>query len=163
MRLSLGLLLLAASALMGLTGCASIGPPLPPSLELPHPPADVRAVRKGDKFTFTWTIPARTMDRQSVRYLGRTRICRGPEAVLVMCGAAVGEVAPPADFTSAKETGGKKLTASYVGSIWSGLDHDRKQSGAFEPATCSGEGLNRDERSRGPCNQVHGSRAGTVR
>src|SRR5260370_15185852 len=160
MRLSLGLLLLAASALMGLTGCASIGPPLPPSLELPHPPADVRAVRKGDKFTFTWTIPARTMDRQSVRYLGRTRICRGPEAVLVICGAAVGEVAPPADFTSAKETGGKKLTASYVGSIWSGLDHDhRKQSGEFETATYAVEVLNRDDRSAGLSHQVHVSLA----
>jgi len=162
MRLSLGLLLLAASALMGLTGCASIGPPLPPSLELPHPPADLRATRKGDKITLTWTIPTKTMDRQSVRYLGRTRICRGPEAVLVMCRAPVGEVAPPADFTSAKETGGKKLTASYVGSIWSGLDRDRKQSGPFETATYAVEVLNRDGRSAGLSNQVHVSLAETL-
>jgi hypothetical protein len=163
MRLSLGLLLLAASASMGLTSCASIGPPLPPSLELPHPPTGLRAVRKGDKVTLTWTVPTRTMDRQSVRYLGRTRICRGLEAVLVMCGAPVGEVAPPADFTSAKEAEGKKLMATYVGSIWSGLDHDRKQSGPFETATYAVEVLNRDDRSAGLSNQVHVSLAETLR
>jgi len=162
MRLPLGQLLLAATVLIGLTGCASIGPPLPPSLELPHPPADLRAVRKGDKVTLTWTIPTQTMDRQSVRYLGRTQICRGMEAVLVMCGAPVGEVAPPVDFASAKEAGNKKLTATYVGSIWSGLDHDRKQSGPFATATYAVEVLNRDGRGAGLSNQVHVSLAETL-
>jgi len=80
-----------------------------------------------------------------------------------MCGAAVGEVAPQADFTSAKETGGKKLTASYVGSIWSGLDHDRKLSGPFETATYAVEVLNRDDRSAGLSNQVRVSLAETLR
>ena len=32
-----------------LTACATIGPPQPPSLELPKPPADLRATRKGDR------------------------------------------------------------------------------------------------------------------
>jgi len=74
MKLSTGKLLLALGAMVGLSGCASIGPPEAPSLELPKAPSDLRAARKGDKVTLTWTIPARTTNRQSVRYLGKTEI-----------------------------------------------------------------------------------------
>ena len=91
--------LVVLAALGWLAGCASIGPPLPPSLELPRPPADLRAVRKGDKVTLTWSIPPRTMERQSVRYLGTTLVCRSFDATLSQCGTRVGEAAPPADFT----------------------------------------------------------------
>src|ERR1019366_2060486 len=108
-----GQLLLAMAAAVWWTGCASIGPPRPPSLELPRPPSDLRAARKGDKVTLTWTIPARTTDRQSVRYLGKTRICRSLDPTLVKCGEPVGEAAPPADFASKKDAGGQKLAASY--------------------------------------------------
>src|ERR1700730_14997282 len=102
MKLPRGKLLLAVSGLAWLTGCASIGPPLPPSLELPKAPSDLRAARNGDKVTLTWTIPERTTDRQRVRYLGETRICRSLEPAVVIpalkeCGSPIGEVAPPAD------------------------------------------------------------------
>jgi len=116
MRVRLGQLLLAMTAIWGLTGCASIGPPLPPELELPRAPTDLKAVRKGDKVMLTWTIPARTTERQRVRYLGKTRLCRSLEASLKQCGTIVGEIAPPADFAS-KEASGKKLTASYVDTL----------------------------------------------
>src|SRR5437660_2862874 len=90
MRLLRGLLVMS---LIWATGCASIGPPLPPSLELPHPPSDLRAARKADRVTLTWTVPARTTDRQSVRYLGRTRICRSVDTALKQCEPSVGEAA----------------------------------------------------------------------
>jgi len=48
-----------------LAGCASIGAPVPPSLELPKPPNDLRAVRKGDHVYLFWTVPTQTIDRQT--------------------------------------------------------------------------------------------------
>ena len=134
-----------------LGGCASVGPPLPPSLELPKPPPDLRAKRKGDKVTLTWTIPARTTDRQSVRYLGKTRVCRGVEAALTQCGNPVGEAAPPADFARRKDTDRKKLSATYTDTLPLNL----RLSGAFGSATYAVEVLNRDGRSAGLSNQVH--------
>src|SRR5579863_3617356 len=105
--------LLVLGGLSWLSGCASIGPPEAPSLELPKPPTDLKAARKGDKVTLTWTIPSRTMERQTVRYLGRTDICRSITGSPKQCGAAVvGEVAAPGDFEKARKAPTKKLTAS---------------------------------------------------
>jgi hypothetical protein len=142
--------LLVVAALGWLTGCASIGPPLPPSLELPRPPADLRAVRKGDKVTLTWSIPSRTMERQSVRYLGATLVCRGFDATLNQCGTPVGEEAPPADFTGKKEAGGKKLVARFVDT----LPVDPGLRSDFGSATYAVEVLNRDARGAGLSNRV---------
>src|SRR5580692_3572850 len=69
-----------------LASCAQTGPPLPPSLELPKPPADLRASRKGNRVTLTWSEPTLTTDRQSVRYLGPTLICRSTDAEITACG-----------------------------------------------------------------------------
>ena len=79
-----------------LAGCAQTGPPLPPSLELPKPPPDLRATRKGDTVTLMWSEPALTTDRQSVRYLGPTMICRSAEREMTVCGNAIEIVPPPA-------------------------------------------------------------------
>jgi hypothetical protein len=151
MKILRGQVLLAVGALIGMSGCASIGPPLPPSLELPRAPSDLRAARKGDKVTLTWTIPARTTDRQSVRYLGKTRICRSVDATLTTCGAAVGEVAPPLDFTGKKEGGGKKLAGTYTDT----LPPDPGLHNTFGSATYAVEVLNRDGRGGGLSNRVH--------
>src|ERR1700691_1576486 len=115
--------LLGLGGLLWLTGCAQIGPPLPPSLELPKAPSDLRAARKGDKVTLTWTIPARTTERQRVRYLGKTRVCRSVDSILKQCDAPIGEVAPPADFAARNESSSaKKLTASFVDTLPSALE-----------------------------------------
>jgi hypothetical protein len=110
-------LALVLGVLVWLTACASVGPPEPPSLELPRAPSDLRAARKGDRVTLTWTFPARTTDRQSVRFLGKTQICRSLDAALKQCGTPVGEAAPPADFASARKTPAKKLTATYIDTL----------------------------------------------
>jgi hypothetical protein len=142
---------LALAALVWLTGCASMGPPLPPSLELPRPPADLRAARKGDKVTLTWTIPARTMDRQRVRYLGKTNVCRGLDPTLAQCGTPVGEAEPPADFTNRKNAARQKLTATYIDT----LPLDMRVRNIFGSATYAVEVLNVDGRAAGLSNQVH--------
>jgi hypothetical protein len=86
--------LLAVSAALVLAGCAAVGPPRPPSLELPKPPTDLRAVRKGDRVILTWSVPTLTTDHATVRSLGSTRICRATEPILKDCGVPVGEAAP---------------------------------------------------------------------
>src|ERR1700683_4507421 len=128
MKVSTGRLLLALGALAWLTGCAQLGPPMPPSLEVPKSPSDLRAARKGDKVTLTWTIPARTTDRQRVRYLGKTRVCRSVdpnklESTLKQCDGPIGEVAPPADFAATnKSSSAKKLTASFIDTLPSAVE-----------------------------------------
>ena len=72
-------LVVAVSVSLMLLGCATIGPPQPPSLSLPKPPLDFRASRKGDRVNLTWTIPTTTTDRETIRKLGPTLICRGSE------------------------------------------------------------------------------------
>jgi hypothetical protein len=108
--------LLLAMATSFWTGCASIGPPEPPSLELPKPPSDLRAARKGDNVVLTWTIPSRTTVRQKLRYLGKTEICRSFDASIKEkeCTPVVGSVAPPADFENTMKTSTKKLAATFT-------------------------------------------------
>ena len=77
--------LVVMAALGWSMGCASTGPPLPPSLELPKAPTDLRAVRKADRVTLTWSIPTQTTDRQSVRYLGKTLVCRSLAEAIKRC------------------------------------------------------------------------------
>ncbi len=142
---------MAVAGLIWLGGCASIGPPLPPSLELPHPPSDLKAVRKGDHVTLTWTVPSLTTDHQSVRYLGKTQICRSIDAVLRACGVPVGEVAPPENFGSQHSPERKKLQATFSQTLPIVLD-ERNSSAT---ATFAVQVLNRSDRAAGLSNQVH--------
>jgi hypothetical protein len=86
-------LLLAGSA--ALVGCGVAGVPKPPSLELPEPVADLRAVRKGDSVFLVWTAPSETTDRLAIHHVGPTRICRSLGVAMSDCADAVGEVATP--------------------------------------------------------------------
>jgi hypothetical protein len=65
--------------------CGAPGIPIPPSLELAKPVSDLRAARKGDKVYLAWTVPSRTVDRQSVRHPGATRICRSSNVPVTDC------------------------------------------------------------------------------
>ena len=93
MRIPRSALPLVAVAL--LAGCGTPGAPLPPTLDLPQPPSDLKATRKGEKVTLTWTVPTQTTDRALVKpgHLGATRVCRGEQPVLADCGEPAGEVA----------------------------------------------------------------------
>src|SRR5690348_15888220 len=110
--------LLITGATLVLAGCASVQAPLPPSLELPKPATDLRAVRKGDHDYFSWTAPTQTMDRQRVRRQGPTRICRSLEALMSACGASVGNVPPAAKAQSQNiAVGNPYPQASFVDAL----------------------------------------------
>jgi len=129
-----------------LVGCASIGAPVPPSLELPKPPADLRAVRQGDKVYLFWAAPALTTDRQSVRRRGPTLICRSLEAAMSQCGAAVGQVQPQ----PAMPVEHGKQALSYVDT----LPRELQQQNPDRVITYAVEALNDSGRGAGISNQV---------
>jgi hypothetical protein len=132
-----------------LSGCAQTGPPLPPSLELPKPPSDLRASRKGNHVTLTWTEPTRTTDRQTVRYLGPTRICRSLEPEMKECGTPVGQVPPPTGST--KPSGSTQPQPQVAGDL---LPADIQGQNPTAEITYAVEVLNRDGRSAGLSNRV---------
>jgi len=153
MKVPRGRLLLALGATLGMVGCAAIGPPRPPSLELPKPPSDLRAARKGDKVVLTWSVPALTTDHQAARNLGPTRICRGSEMVLKECGTPVGEAAPPPKPVSGNKTSKQKISGSYSDTLPDALLTAADGSG--NSATYAVETLNAKGRGAGLSNQVH--------
>jgi len=86
---------LALLALAALVACGMPGAPQPPSLELPRTVEDLKATRKGDKVTLTWTTPGETTDRTRIRHLGATRLCRAVDRVAVAeCVETVGTLSP---------------------------------------------------------------------
>jgi hypothetical protein len=111
--------LLLATAI--LSGCASSGPPLPPSLEVARPVTDLRALRKGDKVYLAWTIPTKTTDHESIRHPGPTLICRGRDAAMNDCGMPVGQTPPVAtpekSHTKKEKEPEPKTTAIYADSL----------------------------------------------
>jgi hypothetical protein len=141
--------LLALGAPLLLTGCATVGPPQPPSLDLPRPPSDLRAIRKGDHVTLTWTIPTVTTDRQTIGKLGATRICRGLEPQLKECGTPVGEAAAPA-IPASVQASKEKPSAAYSDTVSREIQSD-DPSALISYAV---EVLNTDGRAAGLSNEV---------
>ena len=82
-------LILVSTAL--LSACGSPGVPLPPSLELARPVSNLRAARKGDKVTLTWSAPTETTDQHNIRHPGKTEICRAV-AEINNCGAPIAQI-----------------------------------------------------------------------
>jgi len=145
----------ALAGLCLLAGCAQTGAPLPPSLELPKPPSDLRAVRKGDRITLTWSEPTLTTDRLSARYLGPTKICRSAEAEMTACGNAVEVVPPPAGAGqqrhSQKSQSKPLALETYVDSLPPSLQNNDPSAAV----TYAVEVLNRNARGAGLSNRVH--------
>src|ERR1039458_9667491 len=138
------------------TACATMGPPQPPSLKLPKAPTDLRAVRKGDRVILAWTAPSVTTDRQTVRSVGPTRICRGLEAALTRCGTPVGEAAQA--VAAINHTSARKVSRSYTDSLSGQLQSDNPSSFI----TYAVEVLNAGGRGAGLSNQVRVSLVRTL-
>jgi hypothetical protein len=149
MRLSASKLLMVFLPLL-ITACATMGPPQPPSLELPKPPTDLQAKRKGDQVILTWTIPSVTTDRKTIRAIGPTQICRGVSE-LKQCGTPAGEtttdMSPP---PTAGDTRKPKVAASYTDAIPSGM----LSADTSSAITYAVEVLNSNHRGAGISNQV---------
>ena len=73
MRACTIVLILAVSALLG---CGVPGAPLPPSLDIPKFVGDLKAVRKGETVTLTWTTPTETTDGELIRRPGKMLVQR---------------------------------------------------------------------------------------
>ena len=144
-----------------LAGCAQTGAPLPPSLELAKPPSDLRASRKGNRVTLTWSEPALTTDRQSVRYLGPTLICRSAEPEMTTCGNPVEIIPPPAAALKAPQKSQQKsqfkefTLQTYTVTLPASLQSENPDA----EVTYAVEVLNRNARGAGISNRAHcGSR-----
>lgn len=133
-----------------LSGCASIGPPVPPSLELPKPPTDLRAVRKGDRVYLFWTFPTQTIDRQNVRHPGPTNICRSLEPAMSECGTPVGSISVETLPLLRQQHANLKLQADYGDT----LPLDLQQQNPARMITYAVEALNASGRGAGLSNQV---------
>ncbi|HLZ43717.1 MAG TPA: hypothetical protein VKQ11_22310 [Candidatus Sulfotelmatobacter sp.] len=141
--------LLVLGAPLLFLGCATVAPPQPPSLDLPKPPTDLRAVRKGDRVILTWTVPTVTTDRQAARNLGPTRICRGL-GELKECGTPIGKT--PGRLSSGKS--GRKIADSYDDTLLPEMQNDPSSF-----LTYAVEVPNPNGRSAGLSNQVRVSLA----
>ncbi len=131
------------------TACATIAPPQPPTLELPKPPLDLRAVRKGNHVVLTWTVPSVTTDRQIIHAVGPTKICRGPRLDPTSCGTPVGESAAVVASKSG-ETPKKKVQASYTDTLPALLESDSPSDVTFYAVQV----FNVDGRAAGLSNRV---------
>lgn len=140
--------LLALAAPLMFAACATIGPPQPPSLDLPKTPADLKATRKGDRVVLTWTIPTTTTDRQIIRTLGPTEICRASTPAMQECGTPVGKVA--AGPSSAKPSSKQRATGSYTDVLSPEFQSD--DPAAY--ATYAVEVLNPEGRGAGLSNRI---------
>lgn len=114
-------------AIVGLAACGVPGIPKPPSLNLPQPVTDLRAVRKGDRAYLAWTVPTRTTDSLTVRKYGPTRVCRSANAAMTDCGTPVGEVAAT-EIPKKNETAAKR---NYVDPLPAGLLSDTASAEIF--------------------------------
>ncbi len=100
---------LALFSLALLTACGSPGEPVPPSLELARPVNDLRAARKGNAVTLTWTMSTRTTDGHNIRHAGPTTICRATNS-MKQCDVPVTKLAPPKTHDTAKSASSQSYT-----------------------------------------------------
>ncbi len=138
-----------------LVGCGVPGVPKPPSLELPEPVTDLRAVRKGDRIYLEWTVPTETSDRLAVRRLGSTRICRSLDEAMRECANPVGQVPTPqlsGRIPEPKSTRrAAKVRANYTDSLPQTLLVENPSAQIFYAISV----LNKNGRSAGMSNSVH--------
>ncbi len=149
MRTATYKLMVAVGVCLLLASCAQTEPPLPPSLELPRPPSDLRASRKGSKVTLTWSEPTLTTDGQKVRYMDSTRICRSVEPEMTECGNPL-TLVPPPPTSPPSTTPGSPKPQVYIDT----LPPEMQLQDPAGDATDAVEALTRDGRGAGISNRV---------
>jgi hypothetical protein len=138
-----------------LVACAQTGPPLPPSLELPKPPTDLRATRKGNTVILTWSEPALTTDRHTARYVGPTLVCRTSQPEMAECGNSLAMLPPPAATLQQAPRKSPQNPAplppqTYTDTLPPGIQGDNPDA----DLTYAVEVLNRNARGAGLSNRV---------
>ena len=139
----------------GLTACGVPGIPKPPSLELPQPVSDLRAIRKGDSVYLGWTVPTRTTDFLTIRHPGITRICRSTSPAMTQCTAPVGEVAAPLfPAAGAKQINSSKALPKVQATYRDPLPQSLLSADPSAQVFYAVSGLNQNGRSAGLSNIV---------
>jgi hypothetical protein len=152
-----------ASLSLILAGCAQTGPPLPPSLELSKPPTDLRAIRKGNTVTLTWSEPTLTTDRQTVRYVGPTLICRSRDSEITICGNSLAMVPPPTiPVPKPVKKSQPKPTPTTPQTYTDTLPPGAQSENPDAELTYAVEVLNRNAKGAGLSNRVHVSAIATL-
>lgn len=146
-----------------LVSCGNPGVPIPPSLELAKPVADLRAARKGDKVYLAWTVPARTTDHQTVRHPGLTRICRSLKAANSDCKNPVAEL-PASRFPlpSSKSSRRGAIAPRVQANFTDTLSQELQQQDPTAKLAYAVSVLNESGRSAGLSNQVEVPSAPTL-
>jgi hypothetical protein len=112
-KISSKLLVVAfGTALLG--GCAQIGAPVPPSLELPKQVEDLRGTRKGAQVYLSWTPPTKITDGQTIQHLGPTRICRSTQLPMTQCETVVAEKSGAKEFADVLTSFDPKAVTNYA-------------------------------------------------
>lgn len=133
------LLILAAVFVIG---CGTPGAPQPPSLRLPKPVEDLKAVRQGDKVYLSFTAPSKTTDEAGIRLPGTARICRNFRVLpSETCSNVVAELPSPA--------GPAEQKLKFVDDLSSMLKNNRQ-----DYVTYNVEVANELGRTAGPSNAV---------
>jgi len=160
MRVNPGKLIAPVALCLLLASCAQTGPPLPPSLELPKPPADLRASRKGNRVTLSWSEPTLTTDRRSVRYIGPTLVCRSLDLEITTCGNPAAMLPAPTALpqrpkssrgTAQKSDSQHVVPETYTDTLPAAIQHQDPSA----EVTYAVEVLNRNARGAGLSNRVH--------
>lgn len=139
---------LAVCLLCGAAGCGSPGVPMPPSLQLPNRVNDLAAIRKGDRVVLTWTEPTETTDRQRLRRLGLTVICRAVgEYPMMSCAQTVAQLRPQ-DLHSAPAARGRAAQVVFEDVL------SAQMQSASQFATYAIEVQNTQGKSAGLSNQM---------
>jgi len=138
--------------LAAIVACGVPGVPKPPSLQLPQPVSDLRAMRKGDKVYLAWTVPTQTTDQENIRQLGATRICRSSN-VLNDCSdpaEQAGVLLPLVRTNQGKAANPVKIQATYTDELpWTMLRADTNAKISYAVSV-----QNTNERSAGLSNIV---------
>lgn len=123
------------SGALALTGCGLQAAPQPPSLNLPNPVTDLKAVRTGDQVALTWTMPRRDTDKMIIQGNIAVTVCR-----------------KQADATCS-EVGSLQAAPGKAGTFTDTLPA-ALASGSPRPLTYYIELKNRKHRSAGPSNDA---------
>jgi len=155
MKLHIKKLLLPTALCLLMAGCAQVGPPVPPSLELPKPPIDLRANRKGSQVTLTWSQPTLTTDRLGVRYLGPTLVCRNLKSALAACGSPAAILPAPANVPPARKKSSRQKSPPPIPQTYTDtLPSDWQQQDPSVDVIYAVQVLNRNSRGAALSNLV---------
>ena len=161
MRRPIRTLLVPTALCLLMAGCAQVGPPLPPSLELPKPPTDLRASRKGSLVTLIWSEPTLTTDRLSVRYLGPTLVCRNLKSEVTACENPAAILPAPASRHPVRKKSRRQKSAKSASpppipqTYTDNLPSDWQQEDPSVDVFYAVEVMNRNTRAAALSNHVH--------